>query len=83
MPQGTGQVRLLTRPFLRRFVDNDLISTGEDQHASIAVVLAAPLLVSATVALALPVKCNPRGAQPLARSWRWRWTTRRCCSAAR
>ena len=44
------QVRLLTRHFLRRFLDNDLIAPDTDLHTPLAAVIAALLIVSATVA---------------------------------
>ena len=65
MAQGRGQVRLLTRHFLRRFLDNDLIAPDTDLHTSVAGVVAALLIVSATVALAFYFKYNPYQPQTL------------------
>lgn len=65
MSADRGQFRLLTRHFLRRFIDNDLIAPGQDLHASLAAVLAAFLIVSATVALAFISKYNGYAAQSL------------------
>jgi hypothetical protein len=66
MAQGRGQVRLLTRHFLRRFLDNDLVAPDTDLHTSVAGVVAALLIVSATVALAFYFKYNPYQPQTLA-----------------
>ena len=85
--------RRLTRHFAAGLVDNDLIADGQDLHASIAGVLAAFLVGSACVALMFLGKYNSvvatvHGAltaqfRRLPTNWRWRSTTRRCCSAAR
>src|SRR5262245_57922268 len=41
--EGTSAVRLLTRLFLRRLLDNDLISPRADRHESLAIAYAAVL----------------------------------------
>ena len=60
MGNEPGQAGLLTRHFFRRFLDNDLLSPGEDLHAPVAAVLAVVLTTVGAVAAIFYLKYTRR-----------------------
>ena len=65
MRHEPGQARLLTGHFLRRLLENDLLSAGEDWHAPVAAILAAIVSTAGGIAAILLMKYNPPRPLPL------------------